>query len=495
MLNAVFGIPLLVIFAAVAGFTPSILRACIMQILMLLALLTDKEYDPPTALAFAVLAILVVNPMAITSVSLQLSVGCMAGIFAFSEPIKQYILSIGKLKEKCKGKSLRAKIIRWFSGSVSVTLSAMVVTTPLCAAYFGMISLVGILANLMTLWVISFIFYGIILAVVATLICLPLGTFVAWLIAWPMRYVLSVAALLAKFPLAAVYTDSVYIVLWLILTYTLLAAFFLLKKKHPFVTTGCIFVLLVVSVALSWLEPKLDDTRVAVIDVGQGQSILLQQEKSVYLVDCGGEHAGMTADTVANFLLSQGIFQLDGVILTHYDSDHAGGILNLLSVVDAQRIYIPDYMDTNGLRATIETACTNRISTIDKTTELDISSGKITLYPALTGGNDNDSSLCVLFQTETCDILITGDRNAAGERALLEQADIPELELLVAGHHGSHLATSLELLMATQPDAVAISVGADNRYGHPRQEILERLSRFDCDIYRTDLQGTIIFRR
>ena len=79
-----FGVPLLLVFAAIAGFSPSIIRACSMQILMLLALLADKEYDPPTALAFAVLVILGVNPRIITSVGFQLSVGCMIGIFAFT---------------------------------------------------------------------------------------------------------------------------------------------------------------------------------------------------------------------------------------------------------------------------------------------------------------------------------------------------------------------------------------------------------------------------
>ena len=493
--NTLIGIPLLVLFAAIAGFTPSIVRACIMQILMLLALLTDKEYDPPTALAFAVLALLAVNPMAITSVSLQLSVGCMIGIFAFSEPIKNYLQSFGKLKEKCKGDSAKAKLLRWFTGSVSVTLSAMAITTPLCAIYFGMVSLIGILANLLTLWVISFAFYGIIAAAITTMIWVPLGQALAWVIAWPIRYVLMVSGLLAKFPLAAVYTDSVYIVIWLILAYTLLIAFFFTGKKHPGVTAGSIVTLLAISIGLSWLEPAMDDTRVSVIDVGQGQSILLQHEKTTYLVDCGGEHVGMTADTVANFLLSQGIFRLDGVILTHYDSDHAGSVMELLSVVDANRIYMPDVLDSNGIRQRIQERFKDKIFYITDRTELDISGGKITLYPGITGENDNESSLCILFQPQTCDILITGDRNATGERALLKEAQLPKLELLVAGHHGSHLATSLELLMATRPEVVAISVGADNRYGHPREEVLDRLSRFGCEIYRTDLQGTIIFRR
>jgi len=495
VLNAIFGIPLLVLFAAVAGFTPSIIRACTMQILVLLAMLTDKEYDPPTALSFAVLMILGVNPRAITSVSFQLSVGCMIGIFAFSEPLRQYFLSFGKLKEKAKGKSANAKLIRWFTGSVSVTLSAMTVTTPLCAIYFGMVSLVGILANLLTLWVISFIFYGIMAACVVSAICLPMGKGIAWLISWPVRYVLGVSGLLADFPLAAVYTDSVYIVFWLIFTYVLLAAFFILKKKNPAIASAGIIIGLCICIGLSWLEPRLDTTRVSVIDVGQGQSILFQQGRTHYLVDCGGDHAGITADTVSNFLLSQGIFRLDGIILTHYDADHAGSVLNLLTNVEVDGIYMPDIHDTNGLRDVIEATCPNKVRLIAETYKITTDNGKITLYPASAEANDNESSVCVLFQAENCDILITGDRSKAGERALLEQVQLPKLDILVAGHHGSNTATSLELLMTTQPAAAVISVAENNLYGHPRPEVLDRLSRFDCQIYRTDLQGTIIFRR
>ena len=495
VLNVLFGIPLLILFAAVAGFTPSIIRACIMQALILLALLVDKEYDPSTAIAFAALVILAVNPVAITSVSLQLSVGCMIGIFAFSEPLRLYLLSFGKLKQKAKGKSLRAKLIRWVSSSVSVTLSAMTVTVPLCAIYFGMVSLVSILANLLTLWVISFIFYGIMLSCALAYLWTPVGGIISWTVSWLIRYVLSVADLLSQFPLAAVYTDSIYIICWLILSYLLLAAFFLWKRKNPLITAAGILSLLVLCVALSWLEPKLDDTRVSVIDVGQGQSILLQQGEEHYLVDCGGEHVGITADTVANFLLSQGIFRLDGVILTHYDTDHAGSLLELLTCVKTDSIYMPDLYDSNGLRQKIEAAYPEKIRLLKGITEIKLESGKITLFSGEPKADDNENSVCVLFQPENCDILITGDRNAEGERALLKQTRLPQLELLVAGHHGSHLATSFDLLLETRPQAVVISVGENNRYGHPRQEVLERLNRFGCEIYRTDMQGTIIFRR
>ena len=494
-LNVLFGLPLLLAFAAVAGFTPSIIRACLMQALMLLSMLVNKEYDPPTALSFAVLVILGINPHAITSVGFQLSVGCMVGIFAFCELLRQYFLSFGKLQQKSKGKSMQAKLIRWLTGSVAVTLSAMVVTTPLCAIYFGMVSLVGILANLLTLWVISFIFYGGMLACIGMLIWSNLGQGIGWIISWPVRYVLWVSGLLADFPLAAVYTDSVYIVAWIVIAYVLLAVFFLLKKKHPGITAITIITALCICIGLSWLEPRMDDTRVSVIDVGQGQSILIQQNNAWYLVDCGGSHRGVTADTVANYLFSQGVFHLDGVILTHYDADHAGSVLDLLTSVDAEKIYMPDVTDSNGIRESVEAVYPEKVSLITESSKLELNGGNFTLYPAESAADDNESSVCVLFQAENCDILITGDRSSAGERALLKQATLPQLELLIAGHHGSHNATSADLLYATRPKTVAISVGENNRYGHPRQELLDRLSRFGCEVYRTDLQGTIIFRR
>lgn len=489
------GIPLLVFFAAMAGFTPSIVRACLMHALVSLSMLTQREYDPPTALSFAVLVMLTVNPFAITAVGFQLTVSCMVGIFLFSRQLQQYFLSFSKLQTGAKGKSVRAKLIRWCTGSVSVTLSAMAFTVPLCAVYFGMVSLVSILTNLLTLWVISFIFYGIILSCLLGAVWLKGGQIIAWIVSWLIRYVFAVSGILSEIPVAAVYTDSIYIVLWLVFAYVLLLAFFLLKKKYPGITVSSICIGLCVCIALSWLEPRLYDTQISILDVGQGQSILLKSEDEYYLVDCGSNQADAAADITANYLLSQGITQLDGLILTHYDADHAGSALQLLGSVSAERIYMPDTHDSNGLRERIESTYQETVCLVTETMELPISGGEITCYPAKPTASDNESSMCVLFQGENCDILITGDRSAAGERKLLKEAQLPKVDILVVGHHGSHTATSFELLQATQPSIAVISVSAGNPYGHPHEETLERLQMYGCSIYRTDQQGTITFRR
>lgn len=156
-LAALIGIPIMVIFAAVAGFSPSITRACIMHSLMALAMLFRREYDAPTALGFAVLVMLIVNPWTACSVSFQLSVGCMIGILLFTEPIKNWLLNRKRLGRM---KGFLGKLGHWFAASVSVSISATLITTPLCAYYFGVVSLVSVLTNLLTLWGITFIFYG-----------------------------------------------------------------------------------------------------------------------------------------------------------------------------------------------------------------------------------------------------------------------------------------------------------------------------------------------
>lgn len=489
--TAVFGIPVLCLFALVAGLSPSIVRACVMQVLMIIALLTNKEYDPPTALAFAVLLLLASNPLTITSVSFQLSVGCIVGIFLFTQRIHNYLLQETRLGP-AKGKSLKAKLTRWAVSSVSVTLGAMSVTTPLCALYFGSVSVIGILTNLLVLWLISIIFYGIIAASLLGAIWLPLGIGISWVLSWPIRVILWVTDMISRVPVASVYTSSVYIVAWLIFAYILLSVFLKTKKKHPLMLTCCLLAGLVGAVAFSWIEPRLDAFRFTAVDVGQGQCLILQNDGKYYMVDCGGDTGDKAADKASQLLLSQGIFRLDGLIITHYDEDHAGGADQLLSRIPADTVYLPVIDGDNAIRNTLSQKYSEKIQWVEQ--KLLLNEAEITIYPSENKADANESSLCILFQPEDCDILITGDRSFDGEEELMQQVSLPDLEILVAGHHGSRTSTSLELLKATCPELVLISVGANNRYGHPTQETLERLNIFGCLVYRTDLEGTIILR-
>jgi len=491
VLTALVGYPMLFLFAAVAGFSPSIVRAGIMQSIMILSLLVDREYDPPTALAAAALVILGVNPLSITSVSFQLSVGCMAGIFLFTQPIHDFLLHKTRLGP-AKGKNIKAKLVRWFVGSVSVTLGAISLTTPLSAYYFGTVCVAGIVTNLLTLWLISIIFCSIVVACVLGAIWLPLGAGVGWVVSWPIRFVLWVITMISRVPLASVYTSSIYIVIWLVFVYILLFAFFKNKKKHPVVLTVCILTGLLGAVVLSYIEPRMDDYRITAVDVGQGQCLILQNEGKYYMVDCGGDSGDEAATRASQLLLSQGVFRLDGLILTHYDTDHAGGAEQLLSIIPADKLYLPIQEGKNEYKDVLAQKYDAKIHWVDADLHLD--AANITIFASSETEDSNESSLCILFQPKNCDILITGDRSEEGEQALMAHTALPDLEILVAGHHGSRTSTSWELLNATRPEIVIISVGEDNSYGHPAWETLERLKLFGCGVYRTDTEGTIIFR-
>lgn len=493
-LTALFGIPVLLIFAAVAGFTPSITRACVMQILVIMADLINREYDPLTALSAAALLMLLYNPVVITSASFQLSVGCMMGIFLFSGKLQMWITGLSFWK-KWKGESLKGRLRQWLASGISVTLSAMFFTTPLVACYFGCVSLVGVLTNLLTLWAVSWIFYGIIAVCLLSLLWHQGAVLLAWAVSWLIRYVLSAARILSSFPLAAVYIKSIPVHIWLVTCYLLTVRMFFKRRPQTRVTVSFSVIGLCVALLCSWCLPLLDECRMTVLDVGQGQSVILQAQGRTFLVDCGGDRDNKAADEAAETLLSMGVYRLDGLILTHYDGDHAGGIDELLSRIPADAVYLPSQSDDPQVQQQVLQASADRAIYVQEDMNLTWGTAAMDIYVPGTAHSDNERSLCVLFRTEKCAILMTGDLGSTGENRLVLEKNIPKLTALVAGHHGSSYSTGEGLLTATRPEQVFISVGEDNVYGHPSQAVLDRLEQYGCEVHRTDLEGMLVFRR
>lgn len=489
-LTLLLGIPALALFAAMAGFTPSVSRACVMELLFLTALCADREYDPPTALAFAALLMLGANPYAVASVSLQLSVASVAGIFLFAPPVYQLLI---KRMGGGKGRGWKAGGKRWAAGSISVSVGAAVLTTPFSAWYFGTVSLAGVVTNLLTLWAVTLIFCGVLLSGCLGLFWLTGAKGIAWGVSILIRYVLGVAKTVAGVPLSAVYTRSLPIAVWLAAVYVLFGLFLLYKRRRPGIWASCAAVGLCAALMVSWLIPLRDSYRLTVLDVGQGQCVLLQSDGRTYMVDCGGSSDTGAADIAAETLLSQGVTRLDGLILTHYDSDHVGAAGNLLSRVPADCVFLPATAEGEAFGDTLRTELGEQVLTADADLRLEYGGTVLTILTAEDARSGNESGLCVLFQKEKCDILVTGDRGFAGEAALLHKGIVPPVDILVAGHHGAASSTGQTLLSALTPETVVISVGA-NSYGHPAEETLARLEKAGCTVRRTDIEGTIIIR-
>lgn len=491
-LSAVVGICLLFFFAAVAGNTPSVQRAAFMQAMLLIAPLADRENDPPTALSTVLMVLLVVNPYAAASVSLQLSFATVAGIFLFTGPLCEKWGRNLPRKPKSFWIKLGCRTARGVIASVATTLGAIVFTTPLMAFYFDSISLISPLANLLALWAVSLAFLGGLAVAVLGVFLPALARLLAWVAALPVWYLQWVSAALAGLPFASVSVHSVYLILWMALTYGLIALWVLWRgPKGRVVVPVCLSTsTLCGALILQTAALTGGSLTVSVLDVGQGLSVALYSKGQTALIDCGGYDAGNTA---ADHFQSMGLSHIDLVILTHYHDDHAAGIPQLLERMDVGLLVLPDVEPDSALRAEIqEAARAAGVETLLVTDGATAQLGEVelTIYPPLGSGDSNEEGLSVLGSAGTFDFLVTGDMDTTVEGRLVKYGNLPDTELLVVGHHGSRYAASEELLQAVQPELAVISVGY-NTYGHPAEETLGRLARYGCDIYRTDWSGTV----
>lgn len=486
-LRALCTIPLLGFYAVLAGSSPSILRACLMLSFLLLGPLCRRENDGPTSLLAALMLILLANPFAAASVSLQLSFAAMAGLLWLTPRLSAWAL----LRWKKAG---RNPLFRMALLSLAATVGAQVFTVPLCAWHFGVLSLVTPLANLLCLGAATLAFSLGMGAAVIGLFWLPLGRAFALPAGLLNRYILGTAGFLAELPGHALYFNNPYLRVWLVYAYALFAAACLLKRAGPrkYVLAAVLSVLTLALTAQLGAARFRADLDVMVLDVGQGQSVVLSSDGACALVDCGSANSWYDpGEIAARQLRTMGCRRLDRLILTHYDSDHVNGVAGLLARIRVDTLLVPDVEDSAGLREAVLSAADERgvqVIFVREAQEMNFGAGRLTVFPPLGGGGDNEQGLTILASVGDKDFLMTGDMDGKTEELLLKTYDLPDVEGMMAGHHGSKYATSAVLLEAVDPEEVCISVGS-NRYGHPTEETLARLA--GRNVWRTDLQGSI----
>ena len=486
-LLAALALPILVFYTILTGASPSVVRACIMVLFVLAAPLFQRDSDPPTTLSAALFLILLANPFAAASISLQLSFGAMAGLLWLTPRIQDLLL----------GEKSRGRVYRLLASSLSATVGAMVFTVPLCAVYFGSLVLISPVSNLLCLTASSAVFMLGLLAVLASFLWLPLGAVIGFLPALLTKYILWTSGVLASLPYHAVYLTNPYLKYWLVFLYGLFAAAYFLRpraRRKYAVATVLAAMSLAVTVWLGAPHYTRSGLDAYVLDVGQGESVLLSSGGRFALVDCGSRNSWYDAGGIAaDHLATMGCGTLDYLILTHYDYDHVSGVTELLARTRVGTLLLPDVADDAGMRLQVELAARDHgadIRYVRAETSLPLGRSSLTIYPPGDVKGDNEQCLAILCTYGDYDLLITGDMNMAAERQLIAEHDLPDIEALVVGHHGSKSSTSEELLEAVTPEVGIISVG-DNSYGHPTEDALRRLVLADVDICRTDKQGTV----
>ena len=485
-------IPLLLFYMVMVGMSPSVVRACIMQIFLLIAPLFRRGSDPLTSLAAALLVILLCNPFAAASVSLQLSFSATLGMVLLSPRL--YKLLAGWYKGKCR--PLRAALC-FVAANLSATLSAVVFTAPLTAWYFRIFVLVAPLSSLLAVPAAGWSFMAAFVTVLLGFVWLPLASLLGW-ISWVLvRYILWIANGMMSWRYHAVYFTNPYLIYWLLFLY---AAFIGCAAtpdgKRKYLLASALSVLtLTAAIWVNRQDYQYGVLTALTLDVGQGESVILTSGGETALVDCGSSNSykdpgGLAADT----LHSMGVRELSAVVVTHYHADHTNGLYEVLRRIPVQTIYLPDIEDEYGVRERLVSLAEEKgaqVTYVTKETADTLGDTVLTIYPPVQSGGDlNELGLTALASAGDFDLLITGDMSGSTEKKLVETYALPEIEVLVVSHHGSRYSSNIRFLKSVTPEAAVISVG-DNNYGHPSEETLQRLLAVGADIWRTDQQGTI----
>ena len=486
---------ILLIYASITGFRPSVLRATIMFILLIGGKLINRSRNLNISLFFAAFLILLSNPLILYDAGFLLSF-----IVTFS------IINISPILQE-----LFSKIVVWIKNPLAVSTAAWIGIFPLSAYFFSKVSIISIVSNI---FIIPLTGIAVILGFVTFFIGL-VSISLAGVIANINYLILNLITLIAKsfslLPFAFIYVakPSIMVIALYYLTVFLIIEIFYkktlshkIKKKAALIIIPVVLLIIIIQV----FYPA-GHLKVNFINVGEGDCILIEAPNKInILIDGGGTPQGdfdVGSKIVIPYLRRKGINKINLLVLTHPHLDHLEGLLPVIKefkvdmVLDSglicdsseykefisliQKKDIPYHQAKAGdnfiFNNNLEIFLLNPLYDSDFYDESDF----------------NNASIVVKLFYKNADFLFTGDIEEAAEKKLLIWQNILQSDILKVGHHGSATSTNLEFLDKVDPSIAVITVGK-NHFGHPSQKIIERLEDKNIQIYRTDEDGTIIIR-
>lgn len=473
------------------GCSPSTVRAVIMTSTMLFGTILFREGEKYNTIALAALILLLYQPLYLWDIGFQLSFIAVIGIFMGSTIIKKY--------KKIKNKALDIMVL-----SAIVCFSSF----PIAAYHFYYVPLGGILANVVVVPLMGIVVGFGMIAGLAGLISTHLATFFVGIVFILLKLYEFVCILIAKLSFLYVHIGRPPLLFIFLFYITFLCIYFYhqsnLFKYIIIASTSCLFL----SLASNRLFLK--NTEIAYLDVGQGDSTVIHTyDNTTIVIDGGGKYyADFGDNTGANivypYLEYLGTTTIDILFITHMDSDHTMGAIELMDLANVKQVIISDYnFESNSLYDLfLETVKKNEIPlyviqgedriTINENTKIEC------LYP-IEGekfylGDNNNGSLVLKLTCGEIDFLFTGDAGAADESVMMQEGKNVSAQILKAGHHGSKYSSTPEFLQKVSPDIAIISSGKNNIYRHPHKETLERLRAENCEILNTAEAGTILIK-
>jgi competence protein ComEC len=551
---------LLAYIAVVEQRTP-VLRAGLMTGIVVLASFLYRRLELLNAAALAGILLMLAKPTSVFDTSFQLSflaVGCIGGLAlpwmersvqpylraldgwrdftrdgAFTPPQAQFRLDLRALSAAMTGRlaPIRAKWVQDFgvkalgytlraSEVISVSFVLQLGMMPLMAKDFHRVTLLGPLANLFAVPLTGLIVPLGFLTLLSALLVFPVGRALAWPLGWLVALQGHVVGWFAGFGSGSyrIPGPPVWVVSVFFASGILLAAAIRAEKGswRWFARAAMVGMLLAAAVIATYpFAPKVErgDLEVDVLDVGQGDSILIISPKgSTLLIDGGGRFEGFRGreeapgpdpgeDAVSAYLWSRGIQKIDAVALTHAHQDHVGGLYAVLENFKVGQLWLGREEAASALER-LKKSAENHHAPLKhelRGQRFDWDGVQVEfLWPQtppeeVAPSAKNNDSLVVRLQYKERSILLPGDAEKQVEYTILSEPDAAELhaDVLKVGHHGSKNSTMPEFLKKVAPEVAIISAGEENPYGHPSPELLERLRESGARILRTDRDGAI----
>jgi len=523
------------VYVAISGLPPSALRAAIMGSVLLAAIALGRPRSLLPALALAAALMTAWNPQVLTQVSFQLSFAAMAGI-AVALPLQARLrekMATARILGRGWASPLLRHILGWTAAALLVSLAATLATFPLVAFHFNRVPLFGIFVTLLALPALPFLLVSSLVSAGAGLIHPLLGQVFGW-VAWlPLSYLLALVSHGPDTTVSGTWIGKPFIWSW----YLVLAGLVFLpeltgrlrrlgdyrislrswakvggtgnwspgnwspKDRALGFAAGILMLSSIGIILLVRSSVGADGLlHVHFFDVGQGDSILIVTPNGRQVLVDGGPEAE-SATRALSGVLSPMDRSLDLVALTHLDADHSRGLLQVLNRyrVDDVLVGRPDedaalYPQWRQALERQQILPIRLFAGYRIQLEQDVSLE--VLHPPGEGApgsflDANNSGLVLRLVYRDVSILLTADIEAEAERRLLDASATIKSDVLKIAHHGSKTSTTAPFLQKVQPSLAIISVGADNRFGHPHAEIVNRLQHAlgDRNIYRTDRNG------
>ena len=491
----------LLLYTLLVGAAASVVRAALMGVAYLIGLrLLGRQTFAPAALFVAAFLMTLLDPQTLWDVGFQLSFAATLGLMLYATAWTRRVQQgVEAALSPAAGRSAR----RLLGEGLIVTLPAQVLTVPLLLYHFGQLSLASLPANLLVLPAQPAVMLSGGVALLGGLVWPALGRVVAWPAWLFLTYTLAVIEWLATAPWASLPLR----LSWggLLAVYAVIGGLTALAARerprraaaerlraHPGLSGLLVSAGVVVALAVVWLMQRPDGRlHVAFLDVGQGDAILIQSPAGPQVLIDGGRYPSVVLDELAEQLPFWD-HSLDLVIATHPDDDHVAGLPDVVVRYDVAQLITNGAPadDAPAYAALLAGGAAVHVAQAGET--IDLGDGaRLDILSAGGAAGGNDASIVARLTYGRFSLLLTGDAEAATETALLTGGRPLTSLVLKAGHHGANTSSGEAFLRAVAPQAIVISVGADNRYGHPAPAMLARAAAVGATVLRTDEVGTI----